>query len=167
MSQSVRFGLPEAVIAGVTTVLTVAAMLLNSALLTVPLLVVAPLFIVATRRYLKRAPKGYITEGGTYSVINSTLTETVEGARTVEALGLQRHRVDQFDTDIAVSAQAERYTMSLRNILFTVIGLRLRHPAGDGVAAGRRRLSQRLGHAGPDHGGRCCTCRRWSSRWSD
>ena len=43
MSQSVRFGLPEAVIAGVTTVLTVVAMLLNSALLTLPLLVVAPL----------------------------------------------------------------------------------------------------------------------------
>ena len=122
MSQSVRFGLPEAVIAGVTTLLTVVAMLLNSVLLTLPLLVVSPLFIVATRRYLKRAPQAYITEGGTYSVINSTLTEAVEGARTVEALGLQRHRVDQFDTDIAVSGQAERYTMSLRNILFTVLG---------------------------------------------
>jgi len=83
---------------------------------------VSPLFSLATRRYLKRAPQAYITEGGTYSVINSTLTEAVEGARTVEALGLQRHRVDQFDTDIAVSGQAERYTMSLRNILFTVLG---------------------------------------------
>ena len=122
MSQSVRFGLPEVVIAAITTVLTVVAMLLNSVLLTVPLLVVAPLFIFSVRRYLQRAPKGYITEGGTYSEINSSLTETVEGARTVEALGLQAVRVETGDQDIAVSAQAERYTMTLRNMLFTLIG---------------------------------------------
>jgi ABC-type multidrug transport system fused ATPase/permease subunit len=122
MSQSVRFGLPESVIAGMTTALTVVAMLANSAFLTLPLLVTAPLLIIAARRYVKRAPKGYITEGGTYSEINSTFTETVEGARTVEALGLQRNRVERGDDDIAISAQAERYTMSLRNLLFVVIG---------------------------------------------
>jgi ABC-type multidrug transport system fused ATPase/permease subunit len=105
-----------------TTLLTVVVMLLNSPLLTLPLLVTAPLLIIAGRRYLKRAPKGYITEGGTYSQINSTFTETVEGARTVEALGLQRNRIERGDEDIAVSAQAERYTMSLRNLLFIVIG---------------------------------------------
>jgi ABC-type multidrug transport system fused ATPase/permease subunit len=122
MSMSVRFGLPESVIAGMTTLLTVVAMLLNSPLLTLPLLVTAPLLIFAARRYVKRAPKGYITEGGTYSQINSTFTETVEGARTVEALGLQRNRIEQGDEDIAVSGQAERYTMTLRNLLFMVIG---------------------------------------------
>ncbi|HEX5907074.1 MAG TPA: ABC transporter ATP-binding protein [Propionibacteriaceae bacterium] len=122
MSMSVRFGLPETVIAGMTTLLTVVAMLLNSPLLTLPLLVTAPLLIIAAKRYLKRAPKGYIAEGGTYSQINSTFTETVEGARTVEALGIQRNRLARGDEDIAVSAQAERYTMSLRNLLFIVIG---------------------------------------------
>jgi ABC-type multidrug transport system fused ATPase/permease subunit len=122
MSMSVRFGLPESVIAGMTTLLTVVAMLVNSWLLTLPLLLTAPLLIVAARRYVKRAPKGYITEGGTYSQINSTFTETVEGARTVEALGLQRGRIERGDGDIAISAQAERYTMSLRNLLFIVIG---------------------------------------------
>jgi ABC-type multidrug transport system fused ATPase/permease subunit len=122
MSMSVRFGLPESVIAGMTTLLTVVAMLLNSPLLTLPLLVTAPLLIIAARRYIKRAPKGYITEGGTYSRINSTFTETVEGVRTVESLGLQRSRIDRGDDDIALSAQAERYTMSLRNLLFIVIG---------------------------------------------
>jgi ABC-type multidrug transport system fused ATPase/permease subunit len=122
MSMSVRFGLPESVIAGMTTLLTVLAMLLNSPLLTLPLLVTAPLLIIAARRYIKRAPKGYITEGGTYSQINTTFTETVEGARTVEALGLQRTRIERGDSDIAVSGQAERYTMSLRNLLFIVIG---------------------------------------------
>jgi ABC-type multidrug transport system fused ATPase/permease subunit len=122
MSQSVRFGLPESVIAGMTTLLTVIAMLVNSPFLTLPLLVTSPLLIIAARRYVKRAPKGYITEGGTYSQINSSFTETVEGARTVEALGLQRDRIELGDDDIAISAQAERYTMSLRNLLFAVIG---------------------------------------------
>jgi ABC-type multidrug transport system fused ATPase/permease subunit len=122
MSMSVRFGLPESVIAGMTTLLTVLAMLLNSPLLTLPLLVTAPVLIIAARRYVKRAPKGYITEGGTYSQINSTFTETVEGVRTVEALGLQRSRIERGDEDIAVSAQAERYTMTLRNLLFLMIG---------------------------------------------
>ncbi len=128
MSESARYGLPEVVIASITTVFTVVAMLINSPLLTVPLLVTAPLLIFAGRRYFKRAPKGYIAEGGTYSLISSTLTETVEGARTVEALGLQRQRIHLGDGDIAVSAQAERYTMSLRNILFGFIGLAYHTP---------------------------------------
>ncbi len=121
MSDSVRFGLPEAIIAGVTTVLTVVAMIINSALLALCFLVSLPALVWATRRYLKRAPAGYITEGGTYSAINTSLTETVEGARTVEALGLQDQRKALGDEDIEVSAQAERYTMSLRNLLFIVI----------------------------------------------
>ena len=123
MSESVRFGVPEAIIAAMTTVLTVAAMVVNSPLLSLPLLVSMPLLWFSSRRYLKRAPKGYITEGGTYSQINTSLTETIEGARTVEALGLQRVRIDTGDDDIAVSSQAERYTMALRNLLFGFLGL--------------------------------------------
>jgi ABC-type multidrug transport system fused ATPase/permease subunit len=123
MSESVRFGLPEAIIAAMTTLLTMGAMLLNSWLLALPLLLTMPLLYVSARRYLVRAPKGYITEGGTYSRINTSLTETVEGARTIEALGLQRIRVEVGDDDIAVSGQAERYTMALRNLLFGVLGL--------------------------------------------
>ena len=128
MSESVRRGLPEALIAGVTTLLTVIAMVLNSPLLALPLLVSGPLLAVAVRRYLRRAPKGYITEGGTYSEINTTLTETVEGARTVEALGLQRARIERGDGDIAVSGQAERYTMALRNLLFALIDVAYQSP---------------------------------------
>ncbi len=121
MSESVRYGVPEAVVGAVTTLLTVAAMVYNSAFLSLPLLFSAPLLVFCVRRYLHRAPKGYITEGGSYSDINTSLTETVEGARTVEALGLQRGRVELGDSDMAASSQAERYTMSLRNLLFAVI----------------------------------------------
>ncbi|QOR70566.1 ABC transporter ATP-binding protein [Ruania alkalisoli] len=121
MSESVRWGLPQAVVALVTVLLTLGAMIYNSPLLSLPLLLSVPALAFAVTRYLKRAPAGYITEGKTYSDINSTLTETVEGARTVEAFGLGEKRRDLGDDDIEVSAQAERYTMSLRNLLFIVI----------------------------------------------
>ena len=128
MSESVRWGLPEAVVALITTVLTIVAMALNSPLLSLPLLASAVPLWIAVRRYFQRAPAGYITEGGSYSKINTSLTETVEGARTVEALRLQQNRVGLSDEDINESAQAERYTMSLRNLLFGVIDIAYNTP---------------------------------------
>ncbi len=128
MSRSVQFGLPQAIISGLTVGLSVVAMLLNSVLLAIPSLLLIGASGFQVRRYLDRAPKGYITEGSTYSRINTTLTETVEGARTVEALGLTDLRVGAGDDDIAVSAQAERYTMTLRNLLFCVIDICFNSP---------------------------------------
>jgi ABC-type multidrug transport system fused ATPase/permease subunit len=128
MSRSVQFGLPQAIISGLTVALSVVAMLLNSVLLAVPSLLLIGASGFQVRRYLQRAPKGYITEGSTYSRINTTLTETVEGARTVEALALPALRVGAGDDDIEVSAQAERYTMTLRNLLFCVIDITFNTP---------------------------------------
>ena len=123
MSESVRWALPEAIFASITVVLTLVAMLSNSLWLSLPSIILMSLSLIQIRRYLKRAAKGYLTEGGTYSRINTTLTETVEGARTVEALGLTRHRLQRGDDDIEVSGQAERYTMTLRNLLFAVMDI--------------------------------------------
>jgi ABC-type multidrug transport system fused ATPase/permease subunit len=128
MSRSVQYGVPMSIISGLTVVLSIIAMLLNSLVLAVPSLMVIALAYPQVRRYLRKAPKGYINEGATYSRINSTLTETVEGARTVEALGLADRRVGAGDDDIAVSAQAERYTMTLRNLLFAVIDVAFNLP---------------------------------------
>ncbi|WP_076261556.1 ABC transporter ATP-binding protein [Intrasporangium flavum] len=121
MSESVRWALPQSIFASITVVLTLVAMTTNSLWLSLPSIVLMLLAMIQVRRYLQRAPKGYLTEGGTYSRINTTLTETVEGARTVEALGLARHRLRRGDDDIEVSGQAERYTMTLRNLLFVVM----------------------------------------------
>jgi ABC-type multidrug transport system fused ATPase/permease subunit len=121
MSRSVQYGLPMAIISLLTVLLSVGAMLLNSVVLAVPALLTFATSTWAVRGYLRRAPKAYITEGATYSRINTTLTETVEGARTLEALGLSGVRVGSGNDDIEVSAQAERYTMSLRNILFIAL----------------------------------------------
>ena len=128
MSRAVQYGLPMAVITLLTVVLSVGAMLLNSVLLALPALLVIAASVVQVRRYLRRASICYVAEGATYSRINTTLTETVEGARTVEALGLADRRVRAEEDDIAVSAQAERYGMTLRNLLFAVIDIAFNAP---------------------------------------
>ena len=128
MSRSVQYGVPMAIISLLTVVLSIGAMLLNSVVLAVPALLTFATSGWAVRTYLRRAPKAYITEGATYSRINTTLTETVEGARTLESLGLSGVRVRAGDADIEVSAQAERYTMSLRNILFAALNFAFQTP---------------------------------------
>jgi ABC-type multidrug transport system fused ATPase/permease subunit len=128
MSRAVQYGLPMAVITVLTVVLSVGAMLLNSVLLAVPAILVISGSVVQVRRYLRRASVCYIAEGATYSRINTTLTETVEGARTVEALGLAERRARAEEDDVAVSAQAERYGMTLRNLLFAVIDIAFNAP---------------------------------------
>ena len=136
MSRSVQWGLPRLLITLITVLLSTVAMLVNSWILAVPAILTIATSWFTVRRYLDRAPKGYITEGSTYSRINTTLTETVEGARTVEALGLADLRAQQGEDDIAVSAQAERYTMSLRNLLFVVIDFAFNTPRVVTLAVG-------------------------------
>jgi ABC-type multidrug transport system fused ATPase/permease subunit len=136
MSRAVQTGLPMAVIALLTVVLSVGAMLLNSVLLALPSLLVIAGSVVQVRRYLRRASICYIAEGASYSRINTTLTETVEGTRTVEALGLAKRRVRAEEDDVAVSAQAERYGVTLRNLLFAVIDISFNVPRVITVAIG-------------------------------
>jgi len=128
MSRSVQLALPMMIISLVTVVLSVVAMLLNSVVLAVPALLAFASCWSTVRGYLRRAPKGYITEGATYSRINTTLTETVEGARTLEALRLSRLRVQAGEDDIEVSSQAERYGLTLRNVLFLVLNFAFQAP---------------------------------------
>lgn len=128
MSTAVRWSLPALVTSLSMVALTVVALLLNSPLLTLPLIVSGVMLFFAVRHYLRNAAPGYIAESATYSKINSTITETVEGTRTVEALGLHDIRQARLDDDTAESAQAERYTMSLRNLLFMWLDLAFQLP---------------------------------------
>ena len=59
--------------------------------------------MIGLRWYLARAKDGYLAETASYSQITTTLSETVEGSRTVEALGLGPKRVELCDDDCAKS----------------------------------------------------------------
>jgi ABC-type multidrug transport system fused ATPase/permease subunit len=118
---SVRFAVPETMIALVTIVFSIVACLLVGVWVLVPLVLGVPLLYVATRWYLKRAKDGYLRESASYGAINASLAETAEGARTVEALGLESRRVRRIDADIAESYAAERYTLYLRTVWFPAV----------------------------------------------
>ena len=118
MARTVRFAVPETVVALITTVLTVTAALLASPQVAVVGVAGAPLLIVVTRWYLRRAPAGYLWERASYATLNGTVTETVEGVRTIEALGLADERIARADTDLREAMAAERRTLFLRTVWF-------------------------------------------------
>ncbi|MGI5203976.1 ABC transporter ATP-binding protein [Spirillospora sp. CA-108201] len=121
LSTSVRYAMPETLVAVVVGGFTVAALMLNGPLVALPALVAVPMLVAVMRWYLPRAHKGYLRENATWARIADGLTETVQGARTVEALGLAERRHERGDADIAASYEVERYTLRLRTVLFPVM----------------------------------------------
>ncbi len=115
---SVRWAMPEWTIAVVTALLTFAAALSVGWWVALPCLLGVPPLVVGLRWYLHRAKDGYRRENASYSQINATLTESTDGARTTEALGLGEERVRAIDKDCGESYAAERYTLYLRTVFF-------------------------------------------------
>ncbi|WP_350281039.1 ABC transporter ATP-binding protein [Kribbella sp. HUAS MG21] len=118
LSRTVRFAVPETIIAFVTVVFTVVATALVGVWVLVPLAAMVPLLWLSTKWYLRRAKDGYLRENAAYAQMTSSLAETVEGARTVEALRRYDDRVRRGDADIRGSYDAERYTLFLRTVYF-------------------------------------------------
>jgi ABC-type multidrug transport system fused ATPase/permease subunit len=121
LSRTVRFAVPETIVAFVTVLFTVVATMLVGVWVLVPLLAMVPVLVISTRWYLRRAKDGYLRENAAYAQMTSSLAETVEGARTVEALRRYDERVRRTDRDILGSFKAERYTLSLRTVWFPVV----------------------------------------------
>jgi ABC-type multidrug transport system fused ATPase/permease subunit len=121
LARTIRFAVPETLIAAVTTVLTVAAAVLVSPVAALPCLTGLPAIWIGTRWYLKRAPAGYLWERAAYATLTGTVGETVDGGRTVDALGLGRERVARIDDDLADANRAERRTLYLRMVWFPTV----------------------------------------------
>jgi ABC-type multidrug transport system fused ATPase/permease subunit len=118
LARTVRFAIPETLIAAVTTLLTVAAAVWVSPIAALPCIVGVPVLWVGTKWYLKRAPAGYLWERASYATLAGTVSETVEGGRTVEALSLREERVRRIDADLENSYRAEMRTLFLRTMWF-------------------------------------------------
>ncbi|MGY0058878.1 ABC transporter ATP-binding protein [Streptomyces sp. LZ34] len=72
----------------------------------------------AVRWYLRRAPGAYLAEGAATSALAEQLSATVAGARTIEALSLQRQRIAAFRKAVAESRRTRERTLFLRSVLF-------------------------------------------------
>ena len=100
LARTIRFAVPETLIAAVTTVLTVGAAFWVNPVAALPCLTGIPALWIGTRWYLKRAPDAYLWERATYATLAGRVGETVEGGRTIDALGLREERVDRIDADL-------------------------------------------------------------------
>lgn len=116
LSNTVRAAVPSTLTSAGLIAFTVVALALVGPLLVLPCLLPVPVLYGASRWYLRRAHEGYLREAATYSQLTEALADTVEGARTVEALRLTARRMDRLNDQIATSYAAERYTLRLRNI---------------------------------------------------
>jgi ABC-type multidrug transport system fused ATPase/permease subunit len=123
LSRTVRFAVPEVMVAALTAALTVLAAFLTAPLMALPLLAGVPLIWLGTKWYLARAPEGYLAERECYAAYNGSLAETVDGARTVEALGLGRRRIRLLEQDLTDAYTAECYTLRLRTFFFPTMEL--------------------------------------------
>jgi ABC-type multidrug transport system fused ATPase/permease subunit len=136
LARTVRFAIPETLIAAVTTVLTVAAAVWVSPPAALALVAGVPAIVIGTRWYLRRAPQGYLRERAAYASMAGTVGETVDGGLTVDALGLAEHRVQQVDADLAEAYAAERYTLRLRTFWFPTAEIAYVLPVVAGVLWG-------------------------------
>ncbi|MCM0639816.1 ABC transporter ATP-binding protein [Cellulomonas wangsupingiae] len=123
LQHAVRFGVPRVIVAVVTITLTVVACLVIDPLVSLGLFLGVPTMVVMVRWYLRRATPAYVRESAAYAVLNGTITETVEGARTVDALALADAREQQVRDDLREAFDAERATLRLRTILFPGVDL--------------------------------------------
>ncbi|MBM6401989.1 ABC transporter ATP-binding protein [Phycicoccus sonneratiae] len=114
ISYVIRFGIPTVVVSCTTVLVTGVATVLASPLAALPLLLTPLVWFLPTRRYLRLAGPGYLWEHATYARLNGVAAETVEGAATVDALGLSAEREARFAEAIRESHDAERYTVGLR-----------------------------------------------------
>jgi ABC-type multidrug transport system fused ATPase/permease subunit len=118
VASTVRFGVPRILVASMTAVLTAVAALVISPPVAVAMFIGVPLLIVSTRWYLRRSGPGYQRQLASYARLGGTISETVDGVRTIEALGLAPQQRAKIDAALDERRSSERYTLRLRTWWF-------------------------------------------------
>ena len=136
LARTVRFAVPEVLVAVVTVLLTAIAAFFTAPLVALPMLLGTPLIFFGTKRYLRFAPSGYLRERESYAAYNGALAETVEGARTVEAMSLAKRRISRIEAEMTSAYAAERYTLRLRTWWFPTMEMAYALPVAASLAWG-------------------------------
>ena len=121
LSRTVRFAVPEWLVALVQALLTLVAMVLVSPLASVASLVSIPFLFLSTRYYLRYATPGYMRERMSYAAMSGTVSETAEGARTIDAHRLGQRQRRRVDENIRESFYSEMYTLLMRMVWFPTV----------------------------------------------
>ncbi|MFJ4091021.1 ABC transporter ATP-binding protein [Kitasatospora sp. NPDC089913] len=120
LAGTVQLAVPDTLVALATVALTLGAVALTAPVLVLPCLVAVPVLWLSTAWYLRRARAGYLRANASYARLTGGLGETVDGARTVDALRLADHRFARVNEDIAESYAAERRTLYLRSVYLPI-----------------------------------------------
>ena len=121
LSRTVRFAVPEWLVAVVQAVLTLVAMIIVCPPASIAALVSVPILWVSTRRYLRLARPGYMRERISYATLSGTVAETAEGARTVDAHRLGPRQSGRVDGNLRESFYSEVYTLLMRLVWFPTV----------------------------------------------
>ena len=124
----VRMGIPQILVCVVTIVFTLLAAAVADPLLALGLLVIAPPVWSMMRWYLPISIPAYRAESAAQARLNGAVSETVEHAETVDALGIGARRERAIMTSIKEAWSLERYTAALRVRLFMVLDIAWRAP---------------------------------------
>lgn len=120
LSYSVRRAAPEILVAAVSALLTIAALIWTAPVLGLALVPAVPLVVGGTKWYLRRAPGAYRREQAAYAKVNATIQESVAAGATIEAFRRGEERVATTDSAIERWIGIERETLALRTAFFPV-----------------------------------------------
>ncbi|MET9105237.1 ABC transporter ATP-binding protein [Streptomyces zhihengii] len=123
LANAMREAVPQLTIGVFWIVLLLGGLTVTAPPLAPAVLFAVPLLVVGCRWYFRRAPAAYRSEAAGYAAVAAVLAETVDAGRTVEAHRLGKGRVALSDRRIKEWTAWERYTLSLRSVLFPVINL--------------------------------------------
>lgn len=118
---TVRDVVPIIVISTAQLTLLFGAVFLLHPMLGLVALTGLPTIAIVCRWYLRRASPAYLAEGAATAELTDTLTTTAEGARTVEALGLNEERVQHGRERIANVWATRSATLRLRSFFFPIV----------------------------------------------
>ncbi len=123
VATTVRFAVPQLAVSLVAVILTFVAAFVTSPLVALALLVGIPVIVIVARWYLARAPRAYLDLNAGYSDLFGTVSETMDGARTVDTLALGEVRIAATDHSLAQLWERRLRIVRLKLVLLPVSGL--------------------------------------------
>ncbi|MFB7635228.1 ABC transporter ATP-binding protein [Streptomyces sp. NPDC056149] len=123
LAEAMREAVPQLSIGVVWIGLLIGGLTVTAPPLALSVLIALPVLCVGCRWYFKRAPAAYRSEAAGYAAVSAVLTESVDAGRTIEAHRMGARRIALSERRIRTWTQWERYTLSLRSVLFPVINV--------------------------------------------
>jgi len=121
VASTLRDAAPDVLIAAVQSLFVIVAVFLVDPLLGACGVIGLSGIVVAARWYLRRARTAYLALGAANSALAEVLVATVQGARTVEALGLRQRRLQASAEAIEHARDGRLRTLALRSVLYPTI----------------------------------------------